>query len=100
MGHLDAVTVVPEPVNEPVHNFAPGSKERSSLEARIKEMAAESIDLTATIGGEQAPGSGEPIEVVQPHRHAAVLGTIHQSTAADVRRAVDAAVEAAPGWRD
>src|SRR4051812_31131010 len=100
MAHLDAVTVVPEPVNEPVYSYAPGSKERSSIEARLKEMAAEPIDLTETIGGEQRLGGGEPIQVVQPHRHSAVLGTLHQSTTADVRAAVDAALEAAPAWRD
>jgi 1-pyrroline-5-carboxylate dehydrogenase len=96
---LDAVTAVPLPANEPVHSFAPGTKERTSLEARLKEMAAEPIDLPVTIGGEQRMGGGEPINVVQPHRHAAVLGTMHQATRDDVRGAVDAALAAAPGWR-
>ncbi len=52
-----------------------------------------------TIAGEQRVGSGEPIEVVQPHRHAAVLGRTWQSSAADVSAAVDAALAAGPGWR-
>lgn len=43
---------------------------------------------------------GDPIDVVQPHRHASVLGTTAQATPADVRAAIDAAQAAAPAWRD
>src|SRR4051794_20850611 len=96
---LDAVTSVPPPANEPVRTYAPGSRERSTLEARIKEMAAETVELTVTIGGEQSPGQGAPINVVQPHRHSAVLGTMQQATADDYRAAVDAALGAAKSWR-
>src|SRR2546423_14305962 len=64
---LDAVTNPPMPVNEPVRGYAPGSPERVSLEARLKELAAERIDLPMTIGGEQRMGSGARIDVVQPH---------------------------------
>ena len=28
---MDAVTKVPQPVNEPVHDYAPGSRERDAL---------------------------------------------------------------------
>jgi 1-pyrroline-5-carboxylate dehydrogenase len=96
---MDAVTQVPPPRNEPVHGYAPGSPERASLEARLKELAAEPVELTLTIGGEQRLGGGEPIQVVQPHRKDAVLGRMGNATAADVRAAVAAAKQAAPGWR-
>jgi 1-pyrroline-5-carboxylate dehydrogenase len=98
-GVLDAVTVVPEPVNEPVRSYAPGSVERGSLERRLKELAAEPIELTQTIGGTQRPGVGEPVAVVQPHRHDAVLGQLWNATASDVEDAIAAALAAAPGWR-
>ncbi|MDQ3028789.1 MAG: L-glutamate gamma-semialdehyde dehydrogenase [Actinomycetota bacterium] len=96
---MDAVTSVPPPVNEPIRSYAPASPERASLEARIAELAAERIDLPMTIGGTSRLGGGAPIDVVQPHRHAAVLGTTSDATAADVQQAVDAALEAAPSWR-
>ena len=35
---MDAVTIVPEPANEPVHTYAPGSPERASLQARLAEL--------------------------------------------------------------
>jgi 1-pyrroline-5-carboxylate dehydrogenase len=95
---IDAITDVPPPLNEPVHSFAPGSAERTALEARLKQLAAERLELTMTIGGEQRL-AGDPIEVVQPHRKHAVLGTLSNASADDVRDAVEAARAAAPGWR-
>src|SRR5215211_3960192 len=96
---IDAVTDVPTPVNEPPNNFAPGSAERSALEERMKQLASERAELTMTIGGQERAGEGEPIDVVQPHRKDAVLGTLHNATADDARHAVEAAREAAPGWQ-
>jgi 1-pyrroline-5-carboxylate dehydrogenase len=96
---MDAVTHVPEPVNEPVRAYAPGSAERARLEARLAESQAAPIDLPMTIGGVRRMGAGPKVEVVQPHRHAAVLGTFGTATAEDARDAVDAALAAAPGWR-
>src|SRR5215211_3776299 len=96
---IDAVTDVPTPVNEPPNNFAPGSAERSALEERMKQLASERAELTLTIGGEERLGGGEPMDVVQPHRKDAVLGTLNNATADDVRQAVDAARAAAPGWQ-
>ncbi|HUR14722.1 MAG TPA: L-glutamate gamma-semialdehyde dehydrogenase [Mycobacteriales bacterium] len=97
---LDATTVVPLPHNEPVRVYAPGTPERASLEARLKELGSETHDLTATVGGVQAMARGERIQVVQPHRHAAVLGITAESDAAEWSAAVDAALAAGPAWRD
>jgi 1-pyrroline-5-carboxylate dehydrogenase len=96
---FDAITDVPTPVNEPVHTFAPGSSERAALEARLKQLAAEQVEFTMTIEGEQRYGVGEPVPVVQPHRKDAVLGTLSNATAEDVRDAVEAARAAAVGWQ-
>ncbi len=97
---MDASTSVPPPVNEPVRSYAPGSPERASLQARVEELAATPVELTMTIDGVQQPGSGEAVDVVQPHRHAAVLGTLHDASRADVQSAVDGALAAAPAWRE
>src|SRR3954451_12537401 len=96
---MDAVTRVPAPHNEPVLTYAPGSAERAALEARLPEMAAQQLDLTSTIGGVQRMASGEKFEVVQPHRHSAVLGTSAHATHAAAQDAIAAARDAAPGWQ-
>jgi 1-pyrroline-5-carboxylate dehydrogenase len=96
---MDAVTNVPPPVNEPVLDYAPGNPERTELEARLKQMAAEQVELTMAVGGEHRLGGGEPIDVVQPHRRQAKLGTLADATADDVRQAIDAAAAAAASWQ-
>jgi 1-pyrroline-5-carboxylate dehydrogenase len=96
---MDAITQVPQPVNEPVRDYAPGSPERASLERRLKELAGQQVVLTATIGGEQRAGRGGEIPVVQPHAHGHVLGVLRNATRADARDAIKAAAGAAPSWR-
>ena len=96
---MDAQFTVPEPANEPVGSYAPGSPERASLQRRLAELAAERLDLTMTIDGVQRMGTGDPIDVVQPHRHRQVLGVTHNATSNDAAAAVAAAKKAAPMWR-
>ena len=100
MGGMDAVTKVPTPVNEPIKGYAPGSAERAELEGSLKRLASEPRELTMTIGGDHRVGGGESIDVVQPHNHQHVLGTLRGATQNDARAAVDAAMAAAPAWRD
>lgn len=96
---MDAVTNVPLPVNEPVLSYAPGSAERAELVAKLEELGRESIDLPMRINGESRMGGGDPIDAVQPHNHASVLGTMRNATHQDARDAVAAAKAAAPAWR-
>jgi len=97
---MDAVTTPPAPANEPTRSYAPGSAERASLEAKVKELAGEQVELTATIGGVERMAGGERIDVVAPHRHRHVLGVSAQATAQDVTAAVRTARNAGPGWRE
>ena len=96
---MDAITTPPAPVNEPNLNYAPGSPERASVEAELAHLAANPLDLTATIGGAKKMGGGAEIQVVQPHDHASVLGVLKNATKRDAQAAVQAAADAAPGWR-
>lgn len=43
-------------------------------------------------------GEGERLDVVQPHRHAAKLGTLTNAVHADATAAIDAAMAAKSGW--
>ncbi|GIH07078.1 1-pyrroline-5-carboxylate dehydrogenase [Rhizocola hellebori] len=97
---MDAVFVVPDPHNEPVLTYAPGSPERATLRTRLDQLQAERADLTMTIDGQQRMAGGEAIEVVQPHKHRHVLGITHNATNADAVSAVTAAKKAAPLWRE
>ncbi|MEV0605223.1 L-glutamate gamma-semialdehyde dehydrogenase [Polymorphospora rubra] len=96
---MDAVFSVPEPHNEPVRGYAPGSPERDAIARRLGELAAERLELPMTIGGERRMGAGAPIDVVQPHRHRHVLGVTNNATVDDARAAVTAAKDASYDWQ-
>ncbi|MCA2215551.1 L-glutamate gamma-semialdehyde dehydrogenase [Jidongwangia harbinensis] len=96
---MDAQLSVPEPRNEPVRSYPPGSAERAALQARVAALRGDRLDLTMTIGGVQSMGGGEAIEVVQPHRRRDVLGVTGNATREDATAAVRAAKQAAPMWR-
>jgi 1-pyrroline-5-carboxylate dehydrogenase len=96
---MDAVTRVPPPINEPIKQYQPDSADRAALGAKIKELAGQRAELTMTVGGRAVMGSGERVEVVQPHNFRHVLGDLGNATDADVAAAIAAAGAAAKAWR-
>ena len=65
---------LPQPVNEPVRDYPPGSPERASLKARLDEMAGRQIEIPMVIGGEEVR-TGRTADVVMPHDHEHVLAS-------------------------
>ncbi|WP_280423415.1 L-glutamate gamma-semialdehyde dehydrogenase [Nocardia carnea] len=96
---MDAVTVVPTPVNEPVHTYAPGSPERARLLGKLAEISGTTLDIPLVIDGKHRPGIGERREIAAPHRHRQVLGTYTNTTHDEAAAAIEAATAAAPAWR-
>ncbi len=98
MDAITGITEVPLPQNEPVHEYAPNSPERARLTETLKSLQADAIDLPHVIGGKHTMGGGQRIDVVQPHNHAAVLGTLTNAEHAEASAAVEAAVSAKDAW--
>jgi 1-pyrroline-5-carboxylate dehydrogenase len=96
---MDAITTTPIPRNEPVRDYAPGSPERTSLQAALAELGGRHHELTVTIDGRQHTPAGARFDVVAPHDHAHVLGSAATAGHEDAKAAVEAAVRAAPTWR-
>src|SRR4051794_5520379 len=88
---------VPAPVNEPIRSYAPGSPERASLKAKLKQKAGERIEIPLVIGG-KAITTGDLAASVMPHDHAHVLGEYHRATRSHVEQAVEAAAAAPREW--
>lgn len=95
---MDAISDVPPPANEPIHDYLPSSPERARLRAALTSLADHPIDLPHVIGGRHRMGGGERIDVVQPHRHAATLGTLTNAEHADAAAAIEAAMSAREPW--
>ena len=77
---------VPEPRNEPVLDYAPGSLERKTLERQLDRMSSRVIEIPARIGGRKIR-TGRLAEAVMPHNHAHVLGQWHKCRKVEVERA-------------
>ena len=96
---MNGIVQIPSPVNEPVLNYAPGSPERASLQARLKSMLGEVADIPAVIGGEKIY-TGDTLDAVCPHDHGHVLAKCHQVNSAEVEKAVAAAAAAWHDWSE
>jgi 1-pyrroline-5-carboxylate dehydrogenase len=94
---VHGISTVPEPYNEPVHGFAPGSPEREQLRLRLQEMQSQQLDIPLVIGGERVE-TGATFEAVQPHKRSHVLATVHKGGAPEVERAIGAAADAWQDW--
>jgi 1-pyrroline-5-carboxylate dehydrogenase len=97
---MDAVTVVPAPLNEPGVSYEPGSAARGRLDLALKDFASNPRVFPHMIGGEPVVGTGDRIEVVQPHQRSALLGVLRDGTQAEAAMAVAAAKGAAFAWRE
>jgi len=95
----NAVISVPEPVNEPVHEYAPGSAEKKSLKKKIDELLGQQIEIPLIIGGEEVR-TGDLGQCVCPHDHGHVLGTYHKAGAKEVAQAVEASKKAWVEWSE
>lgn len=88
---------VPTPTNEPVLNYAPGSKERDKLNQAISEARAKQEDIPMYIGTEEVRTDNK-ISINPPHDHRHVLGHFHEGDANHVERAISAALGAKDAW--
>ncbi|MCF3111727.1 L-glutamate gamma-semialdehyde dehydrogenase [Niabella sp. CC-SYL272] len=87
----------PLPANEPVLNYAPGSKEREALKAAIALLKGEKVDVPMYIGAEEVRTSKKEV-IRPPHEHRFVLGQFSIGERKHVQLAVDAALAAKRSW--
>ena len=88
---------IPEPGNEPILDYAPGSPERAELAARIASMAAERMEAPCIINGEEVR-TGDVFVVRAPHQHDLQLADVHAAGEKEVAQAIDAAVAVQHDW--
>lgn len=88
---------VPQAVNEPVLNYAPGSRERAELKKAIETARSSVKDVPMYIGGKEVR-TGKTKKLSPPHDHQHILGHYHEGDASHVKQAIDAALEAKAHW--
>ncbi|OWK70091.1 L-glutamate gamma-semialdehyde dehydrogenase [Pedobacter sp. AJM] len=90
---------VPTPVNEPILNYAPGSKERALLKEALAEARAHQQDIPMYIGG-KAVHTDKKGKVVAPHDHQHVLAQFSVGDRTHISQAIDAALAAKEDWEN
>ncbi len=90
---------VPNPVNEPIKSYAPGSAERKELQAMLQELRAKQLDIPMYIGGAEVK-SGNKVRLAPPHDHKHTLGYFHKSDKKHVKQAIVAALSAKKKWAE
>ncbi|MFI5219433.1 MAG: L-glutamate gamma-semialdehyde dehydrogenase [Bacteroidia bacterium] len=88
---------VPIAVNEPILNYAPGSKERQELKKAIAEMRSKVMDVPMYIGGKEIR-TDKKVKLSPPHDHQHVLGNYSVGDSSHVKMAIDAAMKAKHDW--
>jgi 1-pyrroline-5-carboxylate dehydrogenase len=85
------------PVNEPVLNYSPGSREREILKKTLTELKSQQMDIPMYIGADEVR-TGNKTPIHPPHEIAHTLGFFHAGDEAHVHQAIDAALEARENW--
>jgi len=93
----NAKFTLPEPVNEVILAYRPGSPERKELMDMLDKMSGEQIEIPLIIGGKEVR-TGNTATCVMPHSHQHVLATYHKAGPAEVEMAVQASQDAWKTW--
>jgi 1-pyrroline-5-carboxylate dehydrogenase len=89
--------IVPIAVNEPVLDYAPGSRERDEIVKALAEAKSQKLDIPMFINGKEVR-TGNTAEIRAPHNKELLLGHFHKGDATHVQQAIDAAIAAKEKW--
>jgi 1-pyrroline-5-carboxylate dehydrogenase len=90
---------VPQPVNETILNYAPGSKERTLLKQALADARSKTIDIPMYIDGKEVR-TDKKVNIYPPHDHQHLLGTYSQGSKQHVSDAISAALKAKEAWEN
>lgn len=88
---------VPVPVNEPVKQYAAGSPERKELQAMLKTLRSQQMDIPMYIGSKEVR-SNNKVRIAPPHDHKHTLGYFHKTEKKHIELAITAALAAKEKW--
>jgi 1-pyrroline-5-carboxylate dehydrogenase len=93
----NAIYKVPIAVNEPILNYAPGSREREELKKMIDVLRSQTLDIPMYIDGKEIR-TDKKTKLSPPHDHQHVLGHYSVGDSKHVKMAIDAAIKAKHDW--
>ncbi len=95
----NSIVRLPEPVNEPILSYAPGSPEKAALKQRLASMMSEQVEIPVIVGGREIR-TGNTMSAVCPHDHQHALGTVHQAGAGEGDQDEAATKDGGSAWEE
>ena len=95
----DSRYVIPNPTNEPVKSYAPGTTERDEIKIALKELKSMEMDIPMIINGRKIR-TDDKKRIYPPHDINHTLGYYHQGGEKEVKLAIRAALEAKQAWME
>eukprot|EP00754_Rhynchopus_humris_P037916 Rhum_TRINITY_DN20620_c0_g1::Rhum_TRINITY_DN20620_c0_g1_i1::g.171560::m.171560/K00294/E1.2.1.88; 1-pyrroline-5-carboxylate dehydrogenase len=89
---------IPTVVNEPILDFAPGSKERADVVAAIERMSNEELDIPCVVNGVEIREGERQVREI-PHDNKNTLCKFSYGSAETLQKAVDSALAAQKSWQ-
>lgn len=90
---------VPVPKNEPVLNYAPGSREKALLKNTLTSLGSQVLDIPMFIGGKEVR-TEDKRPICPPHDHQHVIAHYHHGDEGHVELAINAAMNAKEDWEN
>lgn len=89
----------PQPANEPVKNYAPGSAEREALKEQLAVLKKQKADIPMFIGGKKVR-TDKKVALHPPHELSHTLGYYSKGDKKHVEQAIQAALKAHRSWSE
>ena len=89
--------LVPQPLNEPILDYAPGSAERKEVLDTYKKLYNAALEVPLFIGGKEIK-TGQTASMHPPHDHKHQLGVYHLAGENEVDLAIESALAAKQKW--
>lgn len=90
---------IPEPVNEPILTYVPGSSEREELKNVIENFRNKLVDIPMIIDGCEIR-TEKKVRIHPPHDIAHTLGYYYEGNENHVKLAIDASLKAKKEWME
>jgi len=88
---------IPQPTNEPVKAYAPGSPEREGLKAALSDLKSKQIEVPLVIDGKEIR-TDKKVKMTAPHDHNLLLGYAYHGSKKEIQLAIDCALKAQKSW--
>ena len=95
----NAIHRVPDPKNEIVKSYKPGSEEVKKLILAYRKMYAEKVDIPLYIGDKEIRTHNTKT-IHPPHQHQHCLGEYHLAAEKEVDLAINTCLAARKKWMD